>query len=140
MRGRLLYLFERIFRGRCGFDELSRFLMCMVPFPLILSVILQRTGIGYVSFFLFAVAMVLFVWSLWRAYSQKLYNRKRENDHFISSSIWRSVSGFITRLSQSRDYRFYRCPGCRRWLRLPRGKGNLKITCPGCGTSFIKKT
>ena len=140
MRNRVSYLLSRIFAGRCGFDDLSRFLMCLVPFPLLLSVILQKAAGGYISLFLFSVAMVLFVWSVWRAFSSKLYNRKCENDHFLSSSLYRSVSGTLIRLSQIREYRFFRCPECRRWLRVPRGRGKIKIVCRKCGNSFTGKS
>ncbi|MBP0970066.1 MAG: hypothetical protein J5744_07970 [Oscillospiraceae bacterium] len=140
MRNRLYYLLSRMFVGRCGFDDLSIFLMSSVPLPFLLSMLLKKAAGGYISLFLFSVAMVLFVWSVWRAFSTKLYDRKRENDHFISSSLRRSLSGTVTRLSQIRDYRFYRCPGCRQRLRVPRGKGRIKISCPHCGSSFIRKT
>ena len=140
MRDRFSYLFSRMFIGRCGFDELSRFLMAAVPFPLILSMILRKTAGGYFSMFLFAISMVLFIWSVWRAFSSQLYNRKSENEHFTSSSLYRSLSGSLVRLSQLRDYRFFLCPNCKRWLRVPRGKGMIQISCPGCGTKFIKKT
>ncbi|MBP0986506.1 MAG: hypothetical protein IKX09_04875 [Oscillospiraceae bacterium] len=140
MRDRISYLFSRIFIGRCGFDGLSRFLMASVPLPLLLSMLLRKAAGGYISMFLFAVAMVLFVWSVWRAFSSQLYNRKCENDHFISSSMYRSVSDTVTRLSQIREYRFFRCRTCRTWLRVPRGKGKIRIDCPKCGTSFIAKS
>ena len=35
---------------------------------------------------------------------------------------------------------FYRCPSCRTLLRVPRGKGKIKLVCRKCGTSFIKTT
>ena len=140
MRNRFSYLLSRIFIGRCGFDSLSRFLMYAVPLPFILSMLLRKAARGYISMFLFSVSMVLFLWSLWRAFSSSLYSRRCENEHFVSSQLYRSVTGSLTRLSQRRDYRFFRCPGCRRWLRVPRGKGRIQIHCPHCGDSFIKKT
>lgn len=140
MRNRLSYLFSRIFVGRCGFDDLSLFLMRSVPLPFLLSVALKKAAGGYVSMFLFSFSMVLFLWSLWRAFSTSLYSRKCENEHFLSSSLYQSVNGALTRLSQIRHYRFFRCPDCRQRLRVPRGKGRIQIHCPHCGRSFIKKT
>ena len=34
----------------------------------------------------------------------------------------------------------YRCPKCRQKLRVPRGRGRIQISCPRCGTQFIKKS
>lgn len=140
LRNRLSYLLSRIFVGRCGFDDLSLFLMRAVPLPFLLSVVLRKAAGGYFSMFFFSVSMVLFLWSLWRAFSTSLYSRKCENEHFLSSPVHQSVNGAMTRLSQSKHYRFFRCPGCRQWLRVPRGKGRIQIHCPHCGNSFINKT
>ena len=32
------------------------------------------------------------------------------------------------------------CPSCRAWLRVPRGKGKLNITCRQCGERFTRNT
>lgn len=37
-------------------------------------------------------------------------------------------------------YHYYRCPQCRQKLRVPRGRGRIQISCPRCGTQFIKKS
>ena len=34
----------------------------------------------------------------------------------------------------------FRCPGCGTLLRVPKGKGKIKIVCRKCGNSFIKHT
>ena len=35
---------------------------------------------------------------------------------------------------------FFRCPSCKEVVRVPRGKGKIRITCPRCGYAFEKKT
>ncbi len=37
-------------------------------------------------------------------------------------------------------YRFYRCKQCKKMMRVPKGKGKIKITCPQCHSQIIKKT
>ena len=137
---RFSYFFSKLMAGRCGFDALSSFLLRCSLTPLLLSVLLQRAAGGYVSTALYILGMVLFVWAVWRAFSRSLSRRSAENQHFVQSSFYTGLSGAAVRFSQRKDYRFYRCPGCKRWLRVPRGRGTLEIRCPGCGSRFRKKT
>ncbi|MCD8001749.1 MAG: hypothetical protein LUE95_04085, partial [Oscillospiraceae bacterium] len=44
------------------------------------------------------------------------------------------------RQKQRRDYVFFRCPSCKAMLRVPRGKGRIRVTCRKCGNAFEKKT
>ena len=41
---------------------------------------------------------------------------------------------------QRKDYKFFTCPACRATLRVPKGRGTVKIVCRKCGSSFIGKT
>ena len=46
----------------------------------------------------------------------------------------------MLRLLTDKQYRYFRCPGCRQVVRVPRGKGKINIRCPKCSRQFIKKT
>ncbi len=48
--------------------------------------------------------------------------------------------GAKDRFRQRKDYKFFRCPSCHTMLRVPKGKGKVRVVCRKCGTSFIKKT
>ena len=50
------------------------------------------------------------------------------------------ITGALHRAKQRRDYRFFSCPGCGSYLRVPRGKGRIQITCPRCGQRFDRKS
>ena len=39
-----------------------------------------------------------------------------------------------------KTHRYFRCPQCRATVRVPKGKGQIRITCPHCKHQFIKKT
>ena len=76
------------------------------------------------------LAYVPLVWSIFRMYSRNIEARRRENAAFLR---------FFSRLTD-KQYRYFRCPGCRQVVRVPRGKGKINIRCPKCGRQFIKKT
>ena len=61
--------------------------------------------------------------------ARKTYDRAKEK-----------ISGALQRAKQSRDYRFFSCPGCGSYLRVPRGKGRIHVTCPRCGHRFDRKS
>ena len=44
------------------------------------------------------------------------------------------------RFEMRKEYRIFRCKGCGRNIRVPRGKGKLEITCPLCGRKVIHRT
>lgn len=50
------------------------------------------------------------------------------------------ITGAMQRAKQSRDYRFFSCPVCGSYLRVPRGKGRIQVTCPRCGHRFDRKS
>ena len=52
---------------------------------------------------------------------------------------YRSLSRNISKRTEE-NYQYYRCPKCRQKLRVPRGRGRIQISCPRCGTQFIKKS
>ena len=49
----------------------------------------------------------------------------------------RSASG--TKASEM-HYRVLRCPSCRQKLRVPKGKGKIRVTCTHCGNRFEAKS
>ena len=76
------------------------------------------------------LAYVPLIWSMFRMYSRNIEARRRENAAFLR---------FFSRLTD-KQYRYFRCPGCRQVVRVPRGKGKINIRCPKCSRQFIKKT
>jgi len=87
-------------------------------------------------------AYLLMFFFIYRFISHDLGRRRRENDWFIR--VWWPVRHWFRRVGERlrsrRDYRFFRCPACGNTLRVPKGKGRIKITCPKCGERFERKT
>ena len=52
----------------------------------------------------------------------------------------RKFRGLKDQWANRKLYHYYRCPKCRQKLRVPRGRGRIQISCPRCGTQFIKKS
>ena len=39
-----------------------------------------------------------------------------------------------------KTHRYYKCQICKHWLRVPKGKGKIEITCPVCKYKIKRKT
>ncbi len=39
-----------------------------------------------------------------------------------------------------KTHAYFKCPKCSTELRVPKGKGKIRITCPKCGEQFVEKT
>lgn len=126
---------ERFMYGRYGQDQLNRVLFI---FALVLSIVSLFTRLAIV----YSLAMVLLVFSMFRMFSRNIERRARENFSYlrIAERFTRFFSRIKTRLQQRKTYRFYRCPSCKQELRVPKGKGRIRIRCPKCQVSFEKET
>ena len=119
---------RRFMAGRYGSDRLNQ---CLLGAALVLILIGWLGGKAAAGLnVLGLLAYVPLVWSIFRMYSRNIEARRRENAAFLR---------FFSRL-RDKQYRYFRCPGCRQTVRVPRGKGKINIRCPKCGRQFIKKT
>lgn len=121
--------------GRYGNDQLNSALSIVSLVFLFVSMI---SGLGIIYY----LALALLILSIIRSFSKNIYARRRENDRFLA--VWRPIKHkfriFFRKLKDRKHYRFYRCPGCKNTLRVPKGKGRIQVTCPRCGERFIKKS
>ncbi len=126
--------FQRFMSGRYGFDQLNGFLC-------ILSLILVVLG-AWLSGFLYWLGLALLLWCYYRIFSRNIQKRYAENMKYLSlqnqAKDW--LARQKLRFDQRKVYRYFKCPHCRQSIRVPRGRGRISITCPKCGTSFIKKS
>lgn len=130
--------FAKFMYGRNGADELSRFLSYVAIAMLLLSMFL-RSGVKDV---LFILALLLIIFTYFRVFSRNLTARHAENAKFRSLKT-RVSEWFRLRRDmwkQRREFKFFKCPSCKAVLRVPKGKGKLRIVCKKCGTAFEKKT
>ena len=125
---RLRWKIQKFMQGRNGVDELNRILLYAVLVLYALSIILQSLILDYMAF-----AGVLYL--LYRMLSKNLYVRREENRKFVT---WLETTRI--KMEQRKDYKIFKCKGCGRNIRVPRGKGKIEVTCPMCGKKTIHRT
>jgi hypothetical protein len=127
--------FLRFMAGRYGADQFSRFLS-FVALALIVLNLFFRSSV------LWVLGLAVLVLTYVRMFSKNYEKRRKENERYLQLK-YKLTSGFRNwndRRKQSRDYVFFRCPSCHAMLRVPRGKGKIRVTCRKCGNAFEKKT
>ena len=127
--------FVRFMAGRYGADQFSRFLS-FAALALIIVNLFARSAILW----LLGIAALVFVYV--RMFSKNFERRRRENERYLQLKykLTAGVRNWIDRQKQRRDYVFFRCPSCHAMLRVPRGKGKIRVTCRKCGNAFERKT
>ncbi len=132
----------RFMQGRNGPDPLSRFFSIISIIVLIAANIVHALGAKVAGSALWWLALALMVVSCFRIFSKDVTRRYRENVRYLNlrdralGYLRREISHF----KQLKTHRFFKCPKCRQRVRTPRGKGKIRIACPKCGASFIRKS
>lgn len=138
----------RLFQGIYGLDLLSLLLLLLSS---ILNIWQPTRLLGVIPLFI----------AVYRTLSRDIYKRKDEYTRFVtwsnrylskvglsipdnlSTINSSSLSGLTYRLkyniNQMKKYKTVVCPGCKKKLKLPRGRGKVIITCKTCHTEFKAK-
>ena len=121
--------------GRYGTDGLNQFLS-IASLVLLLIAIVSRVQI----FTWLGIALLIFCY--YRTFSRNISKRTEENYKFytLKDRVDNKFKGWKEQWANRKVYHYYRCPQCRQKLRVPRGRGRIQISCPRCGTQFIKKS
>ena len=134
--------FARFMQGRYGADQYSRFLSFAPMVLLIISLLLTKVANGIPGTILWALALLMMIFGIYRSFSKNIYKRQAENAKYLKVSG--AIKGFFKRLWQRiKDigkYKHFRCPSCKTELRVPCRKGKVKITCKNCGEQFMGRT
>ena len=132
MWNRIKWYLQKFMIGRNGRDELQTISLWIAIIFMFLSPMVTRL----VKFPLIdALAYGLVLYSIFRFCSKDVYKRREENQKFL-----REVEFFKLRRSVRKTHKIYRCKGCGRKIRIPKGRGKVEITCPLCGKKFIRRT
>ena len=130
--------------GRNGMDRLSQFMLYLSMFLMIVSAILfsalRRSSIA--AAILEYAAIVILIFSYFRAFSRKVEKRHKENLKYLNAIY--PISNWFRlrrqRFEMRENYKLFLCPKCKTTLRVPKGKGRINLTCPKCQTKFAGKS
>ena len=151
------------------FQRQQRYLDDLNRAMLITALVLTIVGIFFFQFgtwprYVFSgVATVLLVLLVLRLFSRDQSKRYRENMKF--QAVMNDVSAWFRRTfrkgasgeqrvkthraqkarknpswSEIKQYKYLICPQCTQRLRVPRGKGRIRVTCTNCGNVFEAKS
>ncbi len=121
--------------GRYGGDQLSIYLLVL---SMVLTLIGQLVGIAALS----TVGYIPLFAAGYRTLSKDVRKRSKENYKFaiFISPIHSRLKKVQSRIKGSKTHKYYKCSKCKTMVRVPKGKGKIKITCPKCKDKFIKNT
>ena len=120
--------------GRYGNDNLNRFMLYVCIALLVVDIFVR-------SSFLYLIPIVLLCIIYFRMLSRNVEARYAENERYLR--VRDGFLGIFRRGGHGQaqaGYRIYVCPKCRQKIRIPKGKGRIKIRCPRCGHEFIKRS
>ena len=143
------------FSGRNGADELS---VTLVVISVIVFLAAPLFDEKYIQGIFLLLGGILFVLGLLRSLSTNIGKRRHENQVFLD--LFRSETKEEKerrkreeeekrereklrkerRKEEEKTHAFFRCPQCGKELRVPKGKGKIKIRCPNCSHEFIRKS
>ena len=146
-------------------DELNRTLLITGVCSMIAGNLLFQVG-TVPRKILSLIAAATLIYAVIRLFAGNTERRANENIRFLAGvtavKSWffkvRDASGSVRDFSRKTAARFHgkgrgkagtgdqirykllRCPSCRQKLRVPKGKGKIRVTCTHCGTRFDAKS
>lgn len=120
--------------GRNGLDAMSMGLMGAGLVISLISGILRLQALSTVS-------TLLYVWAIFRCLSKNIGKRRQELEKYykVTYNARRTLAAFRKRAAD-KDHKYVRCSECRTLMRIPKGRGKIKVTCPNCRKQFIRKS
>lgn len=128
IKNRLKDFFRRVYVNSYGFDDLGKALI-ITYFVLFFINLLFRSRIFY---FLAEIDLLYFVI---RFFSKKKFKRSEENRKY------RRLVKYAKLIKDNyKTHHILVCKNCGQFIRIPKGKGNIEVTCPHCASKFDFKS
>ena len=127
--------FRLVKAGQTIYDELSLFLIMTALLSVIVLMVFDLHRFALLTWIPLLVAY-------WRILSKKRAKRQRENQIFIRYyyPVYAVVKNYYRRITRKSTHVYFPCKECQTELRVPKKTGHIKVTCPKCKYSFVKKT
>lgn len=119
--------------GRYGNDQFNNFLFGCYLVCILLSLFFRE--FVFLSYIFVAIMF-------YRMFSKQYQKRRNENYHYLrlSDPFRKIINRQKNKWKYRKTHKYYRCPSCHQYLRVPKNKGNITITCPTCKHQFDKRT
>ena len=118
-----------------GTDELNKILNIVTIVLCVLSFVPQLRFLSFLAF-------VLLIYTTFRTFSKNIYKRRAELEKFLSVKRKFKKKRDFRRLvhRERKEFLYFKCPHCKEYLRVPRGRGEIVVTCRVCHRKIDKKT
>lgn len=121
---KLKNFFRRLYVNSYGFDDLNKALIMVSLVCSILNLFLK-------SAFLYVFGNALFIYFFFRFFSKKKFKRSEENRRY------RRARKYLKLVWDNRKtHRILVCKNCGQFIRVPKGKGKIEVTCPQCSNKI----
>ncbi|MEF9879022.1 MAG: hypothetical protein RSE58_00010 [Clostridia bacterium] len=137
--------FRSFMSGRHGTDQLSMALLWSGLLSYLLGSIIgsiQGSVIWpMVGLVLNVAGFAAYVFTIFRIFSRNNEKRNAENRRYTTMMERYKVKSkqAKVRYQNRKKFKYFKCPGCKAWLRVPRGTGVVTVTCSRCHNSFTQK-
>ena len=125
---------QKFMAVRRGADELS---LALLIAGIVLSMLSSLFNLPVMHW----LSLAIYIFALYRMLSRNLEKRYAENAAFLK--LWRgkipAVKQSINRMKNMKKYKYFKCPECKSRIRLPRGVGEVTVTCGKCHHAFKQK-
>lgn len=119
---------SRFLQGRYGYDELGKLLMIIGIAVYFLGTIFRVNMISMLG------SLIMF-YELFRLLSKRNWDRSEENRKYMRfKKLWK------LRYEERATSRIFVCKSCGKFIRVPKGKGKIQVTCPTCGASSVHRS
>lgn len=118
-------------KERHGIDELGIGLIWLGVIFTVISYFLKNS-------FFSALALAIVIFEVFRTLSKNEIQRNSENYVFKAkflNPITSTFRSFKRKTVGDKNYKYIKCKNCGQELRIPKGKGKIKVKCPKCKES-----
>ncbi|WP_300410346.1 hypothetical protein [Lagierella sp.] len=131
---------NKFMEGRNGVNQFSRFLSILGIIVILCSFITKDRSM--LNNFLRVFGLATIFYSDFIILSRNRVQRAKENQDYLK--LRNSFLGFFKRKKSKalnfKKYKYFKCPNCKKEMRVPRGKGKIKVHCNNCDHDFFSKS